>query len=366
MPATDSLLPPLPAGLTADWLTQVLHQAGLPRDARISAVQRSSVGDGVGMMSELSRLSLTWSKPSPALPATIIAKYASTNPMNRAAAMSFHVYEREVRFFLEADAQTSAHTPHFYFAKMQDEHYLLLMDDLDTHRVGSQAAGASLEDAALAIDELAKLHAPFWDNVGEFDWVPHIANSYHATSMATFANDGWDNMAHVFGDHLPESIRQRRDDILAAIPALQTRMDQRPITLIHGDYRLDNMLFGTKPEHDPVVIIDWQGPMRCKGIVDVALLLGQNAHIEVRRAHEHTLIRRYVDGLSALGVSYPFDQAWDDYLDALLYQWCYASTVTGTLDSTNPRSSAWMSQLVARQSAATLDHQLLTRLERFV
>lgn len=358
-------LPTMPNGLTADWLTATLQEAGLTKDARVVSVSRSSVGDGVGMMSELSRLNLSWSPPSSELPASVIAKYASTNPVNRAAANGFHVYEREVRFFAEINARTTARTPRCYFARLEAENYLVLMEDLGTYRVGSQAAGAGLVDTQLAIDQLARLHAPFWARVDDLDWVPHIHGSYHADAMVVMARNGWDNMVKVFGAQVPAAVRAGRDPLLAAIPTLQAQMDTGPITLVHGDFRLDNLLFGDVAGQDPVVILDWQGPLLCKGIVDVAVLLGQNTHIETRRAHEQALIRRYAELLQSMGVTYDFETAWEDYLDALLYQWCYCATITGALDSSNAASSAWMSQCVARQCAATIDHGLLVRLDRF-
>ena len=358
-----SLPEAMPGGLSPEWLNVAL--AGLPQGARITGVSRSGVGDGVGMMSELSRLHLTWEQPSPDLPTSLIAKYASTNPTNRAAANGFHVYEREVRFFREVDTRTTMRTPGWYFAKLEADNYLLLMEDLGDYRIGSQASGADLADTELAIDQLAQLHAPFWEKVDGLDWVPHIQGTYHADGLLMMATNGWDPMVRSFGEHVPDSVRAGRDQVLAAIPALQRQMDSGPITLVHGDFRMDNVLFGQKPGQDPIVILDWQGPLKAKGIVDVAVLLGQNSLIETRRAHERDLLRRYVNQLRSLGVSYSFESAWEDYLDALLYQWCYCATITGSLDGSNPKSMAWMSQCVARQSAATVDHHLYDRLAQF-
>ncbi len=317
------------------------------------------------MMSELSRLHLTWDKPSPDLPSSMIAKYASTNPTNRAAANGFHVYEREVRFFQEVDTRTTMRTPKWYFAKLEPDNYLILMEDLGDYRIGSQALGATLADTELAIDQLARLHAPFWEKVEGLDWVPHIQGSYHADGLIMMANNGWDPMVRAFGEHVPESVRAGRDVVLAAIPAMQKQMNTGPITLVHGDFRMDNLLFGQKPGQDPIVILDWQGPLKAKGIVDVGVLLGQNSLTEVRRANERALIQRYVDQLKAHGMRYDYATAWEDYLDALLYQWCYCATITGSLDGGNPKSVAWMSQCAARQSAATVDHDLYSRLPRF-
>ena len=256
-------LPQMPGGLTAEWLNDALFNSALlnskmanariPTTSRIIAVSQSGVGDGVGMMSELSRLNLTWSTPSPGLPTSLIAKYASTNPTNRAAANGFHVYEREVRYFLEVDAVTTMRTPRCYFARLESDNYLLLMEDLGEYRIGSQASGAGLDDTTLAIDQLARLHAPFWEKIEGLDWVPHIEGSYHAHALQMMATNGWDPMVHAFGEHVPASVRAGRDGVLAAIPALQKQMNTGPVTLVHGDFRMDNLLFGQQTGQDAQV-----------------------------------------------------------------------------------------------------------------
>ena len=93
---------------------------------------------------------------------------------------------------------------------------------------------------------------------------------------------------------------------------------------------------------------------------DVAILLGQSTQTEVRRGHEQDLLRRYLDGLASLGIAdYGFDEAWVDYRHAALYSWAYATVVSGTLDATNERGYAWMSQMIARQVAVTEDLDLI-------
>lgn len=358
MKALESL-PALPEGLTPEWLTAALHAAGVGLGARIEQVGFGTVGEGVGMMSELARLTLRWSSKVDGTPATIIAKYASTNPTNRAAGDGFHVYEREVRFFSELNARTTARAPLCHFARYQNGNYLVLMEDLGAYRTGSQAQGADLADAELAVDELARLHAPFWGRVEALDWVPTIFRSYHADALYSMAVGSWDKMVDTFAEHVPDSIRAAGPAIHAALPALQAAVNQGPATLIHGDFRLDNLMFGAAPEHDPIIILDWQGPLRARGIVDVAVLLAQNVHVPVRRQHERALIQRYTRRLAELGVSYGEAEAWRDYRVALMYLWCYCTTITGGLDGSDPRAYAWMSQCVARQCAATLDHDLL-------
>ena len=349
------MIPDSPRGLTPAYLTDRLHQANcLPVDARVVEVREQTVGDGTGMMAEISRLLLSYSGDRGSAPDSIIAKYASANETNRAVANAFQLPLRETRYASDLDHLTSARTPLTYASLLDGDRFLILMEDLGDYDVGSQVLGADLRQTEIAIDELAKLHSAFWNKVDALDWVPGIAGSFHADNMATGANAGWDNMVNLFS--VPTSVSQYRDRFLAAIPVLQRERMTDPVTLVHGDFRMENLLYGNRAEHDDVVIIDWQGPLKARGMFDVALFLGQSTTTEVRRAHERDLLERYREGLLAGGVTDLSEtEAWDDYLRCVLYDWVYTAVVAGTLDATNEIAFSWMSKMVERQVAASED-----------
>ncbi|MEM1231909.1 MAG: phosphotransferase [Pseudomonadota bacterium] len=347
-------LPQMPEGLTPAWLTVVLRERGLPAQAEITAVAQEQLGDGTGMMSEIARLRLTIKGEAPEFPRTLVAKFPSRNPVNRESAMGYRVYEREVRYFQELDAQTDARSPQIYFVDREADNFLILMADMGDYAVGDQATGGTLAQTELMVDALARLHGGFWGQVDALDWVPGIAGSYHADTMLALCELGWQNMTERFPDQLPTAIAGQGAAFFAALPGLQARMAEAPITLLHGDFRMENVLFGTQANHEPVVIIDWQGPLLGKGMVDVALMLAQSTQSAVRSAHERALIARYVGELVKVGVSdYDQAQAWHDYREAVLYNWVYVAVVSGTLDVHNERAFAWMSQMVARQAVAS-------------
>ncbi len=351
----------MPSGLTPKWLTEALRATGLlAQDAAIEALEVRQVGAGVGMMSELSRLVPAYSGLAGEAPASFIAKYPSRNPTNRQIAMDFNLYEREVRYFAELDPLTTAACPATYLTVLDGDNFLILMEDLADYRVGDQIVGATLEETELAIDELAKLHAAFWQQVDAIAWIPHVCGSQHARNMQAGTASGWEPMAAVFGDFLSAPVLAARADIQRSVAPLQAALDRPPITLAHGDFRMENLLYGTAPEHHPMAIIDWQGPLLGRGMQDVALLLGQSTQTEVRRRHERILLERYVDGLARLGVrGYRLEEAWQDYRRAHLHNWAYTTVVAGTLDVGNERAFAWMSQMIARQVAVTEDLGLL-------
>jgi len=113
-----------------------------------------------------------------------------------------------------------------------------------------------------------------------------------------------------------------------------------------------------------VAVIDWQGPLKGRGMFDVALFLGQSTKVEVRQSHEKQLLQRYLDGLISRGITgLSFADLWKDYQSCMLYDWVYAAVVAGTLDSTNEKSFAWMSQMIARQVAASDDLDVFGLLE---
>ena len=86
--------------------------------------------------------------------------------------------------------------------------------------------------------------------------------------------------------------------------------------LVHGDYRLDNLMFHPDGR---LWAVDWQTlslglPMR-----DVAFLLATGLTADARRRHERDLVVGYHRHLEALGVAgYPAEECWDDYRFAML------------------------------------------------
>ena len=322
----------------------------------MSSVAHEQLGDGTGMMAEITQLTLTYSGSPGAAPGSLIAKFASRNETNRGVANAFNLPERETRFASELARRTSIRTPKTYYSGTDEDRFLILMEDLTDYEVGDQAAGADLPRSELAVDELAKLHAPFWEKLDGLDWVPGVANSYHAEAMLGMSASGFDGVVEKFGDYLSERFISLRERYLAAVPSLQAQMNEPPVTLVHGDYRMANFLFATRPEHDQIVVLDWQGPLLARGMNDLALFLGQSTQTQVRRDHLQALVERYAAGLEQKGVP-PLDRTalWHDFRVGVLYSWVYVFAVAGTLDVHNEAAYAWMARMVARQTAISED-----------
>ncbi len=343
----------IPASLdaiTAGWLTQCLGGGSLKK------FTLEPMGAGVGMMSAMSRIHLDW-EDGEGKPDSVVVKLASDNDTNRGVAEQFNLYLKEVRYYRELAPKTDRISPTIYASALDDDQsFFLLMEDVSDYRMGSQVDGANQEEAGLCVDLLSTLHASFWNDIESVQWLPHMSHSDNARNMAAGCDVGWAQLMDYFGEFVPASIQARKDDYLASITSLQEQLDVAPRTLIHGDFRMDNMLFGQAPDHEPLLVVDFQGPLKGSGIQDMGYLMGHSVQSEVRRAHEKAFIQRYVDGLAARGVQdYGFDQAFEHYRVAILYSWTVAVVIAGTMDPTNERGFAWMSRMVERNGIAIDD-----------
>jgi hypothetical protein len=356
--------PTKPAEVTSAWLTTSLRAAGaIGPDDTVTGFSSSPIGEGVWMLGEIVRLELQYeSEPGP-LP-SLVAKFATPTEANRAVAMTFRMYEREVRFFRDLADRVSEGIPDSYAAEIDlgNGDFVLLLQDLADYRPGDQVAGCGVRDAELGIDAMAELHAAWWDagRHPELAWVPTVDGELHRVGMVAGTRAGWEPFVAGFGHLVAPEIVEAGPRYLAGADELHLRMGRGPQTLIHGDFRLDNLLFGTEPDHYPIALVDWQGLIVSKGAHDLAYLLSQNLDTEARRKHERELGARYHQALSDAGVeSYTAEGCWDDYRLASLWLFEYAVVIGGTLDPANERGTAFMTGLIERSSATIMDLELL-------
>lgn len=303
-----------PEGVTPDWLTAVLRGAGRVRDAEVVGFTTEPVG--TGQMGDSVRYRLEWSAPEPDAPDSVVVKFASADERSRATGIAMRTYEVEVRFYQQLAHRVHARTPRCDYADVDTATgaCTLVLEDLAPAEQGDQITGCSPDQAAIALLELAKLHAPLWDDA-ELESLPWL----HRTSLDSVEIGAqllpvlFTGFVERYGDRLDDDVltlgerfAPRVRDYLAA--------QHRPWTVQHGDYRLDNLLFGTAAGGDPLAVVDWQTVVHGPGLADVSYFLGAGLRPEARRSHEHDLVREYHAALRGLGVDgYDWATCWADY-----------------------------------------------------
>ena len=303
-----------PEALTPGWLTQALRAGGvLDPSSEVAAVEATPIG--TGQMCDSLRLQLAYGSMADG-PPTLVAKLPAADPTSRATATSLRSYELEVRFYQQLAADLPMRTPRCHYADIDVEaaDFILLLEDLAPARQGDQLAGCTTEEAAVAVAELPKLHAPRWGDpsLGSIEWL-HRDPAARQAFMAELLPVLHDGFRTRYADRIDDEVAQSCDALFGRLGEhLGTR--RAPATIVHGDYRLDNLLFGGLDGGVPVAVVDWQTVGTGSAMDDVAYFLGAGLLPEDRRATEEALVHDYLDRLHEAGVEgYGWDACWEDY-----------------------------------------------------
>jgi hypothetical protein len=304
-----------PDQATPEWLTAALVASGrAPAHARITDVSATVIGRG--KVGQNVRFTLDWEGAAPPeVPASVVGKFASDDPTSRQAGLMTGTYLREVSFYREVAPRVAMSIPGCHVAELDATSgaFVLLFDDITPAESGDQVAGCTLTQAEAAMDELARLHAGFWGDrsLEGGEWLVRRGADGGAGLVALyemFVGSFLDR----FGPRLsPEAVRVVEAFTPLVGPWIATDAD--PLTLLHGDYRLENMLFATSPELAPLTVVDWQTPSLGPGPSDAAYFLGAGLPTEMRRTHERDLLERYRQGLVAGGVDLSTGACWASY-----------------------------------------------------
>ncbi len=363
MSTTDSVpLPRLMSDVTPAWLTAALQAAGL--DVEVASVDATPLGVGIGMMSGLQSLVLSYSRGEG--PERLVLKMPAENDVNRAVADLYHLYARETLFYRDVAPKSSAYTPTVYRADLEGDNFVLLMEHLTDYTLGDQVKGCTLEETQGGVAWLARHHASLWGQTDDpmFAFLPMVSPSYSSEGLAQGCAFGWDPMTELFSHVVPPRIAALKDRYLAALPKLFDWMATPPLTVVHGDFRMDNLFFGSRPGQEPLIAVDWQGSLRGRASQDIAYFFSGSLPVDIRRQHERALINQWHAGLVAGGVTgFSADDAWEDYRKAMLYVWIMAVVIAGTLDPTNERGREWISVMLERSIAAIDDLDLVSLMD---
>jgi hypothetical protein len=294
-----------PAEVDAGWLTDALR--GASGGATVVGFERERIG--TGLVGQCVRFTLTWDEPG-AGPTSVVGKFPSPEPRSRERGRTGGEYLREVRFYQRLAGRAGLRLPRCHLAVLDERtcDFTLLLDDLAPAVQGDQMAGCTPEQAADALDQAALLHAAYWaDPV--LDDEPCLRRSPgYAEAVGQLLTAVWPGFLAGYGDALPPGGAALGERFVRALPAWSAR-DAAPRCLVHGDYRVDNMMFGP----DGVTVVDWQTVQQGAAAADVAYFLGASLTVADRRAHEDELLVRYHARLRAAGVDRRLDALREDY-----------------------------------------------------
>ncbi len=358
-------IPDGPDALTSAWLTDALRSTGVIGEQRVAGVAASLISEGVGFIGRVARVRLDYDRDVASAPASLIAKFPATEPAARGIGVALRFYENEIRVYEQLTHHVPLRTPQRYYGDMRLEtnEFILLIEDVapiqgesSNARIGDQVAGCSVADAARIVPQLAAFHAHFWESplLKQFGWMPYYNDPCHHHAQTSY-RQAWPPFQTFVGDRLPAPVREAGERLNDSVVYLQDLLSEPPITIMHGDFKLDNLVFPASGA-DGVIVLDWQITSRGRGAFDLGYFLCTSLSPSDRAAHEHDLIRSYVDALAAGGVrGYGVDACMRDYRLAALFRMVYTVILIGSLDVGNERGLALFNALLERNTAALMD-----------
>ncbi|AGB23965.1 putative aminoglycoside phosphotransferase [Mycobacterium sp. JS623] len=280
-----------PTDLTAEWLTAAL---GVP--VREFAFERI----GTGQMSECYRVDLSYTDGGDG-PNSVVLKVAATDSVSRQTGHALGLYEREVRFYTDIAPGIDGPIAPCHHAGFNTETgaFHLLLGDAGPAVVGDEICGATVEQAMLALSELGRVHAPLLGDaaIANADWLNRESPMRQALIGQLYAG-----FVDRYRERIAPEHRAVCERLVASFDAYvaSESVPERPHGLVHGDYRLDNMLFGESGAERPLTVVDWQTVAWGPAMTDVAYFLGCALPDERRREHYDALLRAYHDALGGL------------------------------------------------------------------
>ncbi len=339
------MIPTHPDAITPDWLATTLGRpAGALRGFAVAPV-------GTGQMCDSFRLTLDWADQGDA-PASIIAKCPSADPSSRDVAKRLGNYVLEVNWYRSLAGQVPVARPDCAFAAIDDNEvdFLLLLADLAPARQGDQLAGASAGQLGVAIDQAAALHGALWNSpaLADIGWLHRdnapIIRALFPTMVGAFV-DRYTGRLDADCLALGPRIVDRLDSYLTRTPSAPT--------LVHGDLRVDNILFA--PDISSCWVVDWQTIGIGSGATDVAYLVGTSiADPDERAIADRPAFDRWVDALVKQGAPADREALWTDYRIGALSGYFMAVFASMSVERTERGDEmfAVMAERPARQALA--------------
>lgn len=316
--------------VTSEWLTAVLQTRGI--DGQVTAFSSNSIG--TGQVGENVRFELTGDGD---IPRSVVGKFPSVDPVSRQTGIDLLNYKREVHFYQNLQHKVAIQTPKVFYAEIDDasHDFVIMMEDLAPGIQGDQLAGCMEDQARLAMEQLAHLHGPVWADSSIVDGdIVSGRTQESAEAMAQL----YEGLSPGFLQRYETRLTADEKEMVQLVGKLMMQYGSNytgDSTLIHIDYRLDNMMFGGPY---PLTVVDWQSLASACALNDASYFMGTSVIEDSRRELDEPLLQHYFDTLSRYDVSLTWDDCWKYYRQhapAGLIMAVIASMIVGETDRGN-------------------------------
>jgi hypothetical protein len=350
-------IPSTPEEVTADWLASVLGDGVAIRSVELSPV-------GTGQTGAAYRAVVEYDANPAGLPASFVVKLPSQDPEVREKVGVG--YKTEHGFYTELADKVRVPMPRAYHCDTANEgiDFVLVMQDLSPAVQGDEVTGCSVHAARLAADAIAGLHAPFWCDPAIADF-PHVVIPRATKEVAEGVGEAVRMAADItlrdFSAQLGSQDCQTLDAAANATAAWLQLVPER-FSVLHGDYRLNNVLFA--PDESWINVVDWQSTTIGLPARDLAYFVVSGLDDELRAEHERDVVQAYHASLLRHGVTdYDAETCWRDYRLGVLHLNLIATLGFAFTSTPTHRSEIMMQTLFRKSCRAIRELEVLELVE---
>jgi hypothetical protein len=303
-------IPRYPGDVTPDWLSTVLSD-GRPH---VDVSEVDVVAIGTGQTGATYRVTAGYTTNPGDLPKTFVIKLPAQDDTVRERVTIG--YRSECAFYATVADRVRVPTPQCFYCEITEDalDYALLLADQAPAVQGDQIAGCGEQEARLTVAALAGLHGPSWCDPFWLD-LPGLAfprpDEASANGLGEVAKMSADITLQKLGDRMSPEDRETFTTAMGLVtPWLLGEVDR--FALLHGDYRLDNLLFD--PDRTRVTVVDWQTLGVGLPARDLAYFTATSLNSQLRQTIEKDLVDEYYRTLLDYGVTgYDPETCWRDY-----------------------------------------------------
>ena len=343
--------PTIPSGasaVTADWMQHALAAGDGCDVPPIRELTVERIGTGLGLLADLLRCHLTYQERAgqPGAearlkgPATVIVKLPSSEAKSRRLCKQFELYKRECHYYQRLATHVPLRTPTLLYGDYEprSDRFVLVLEDLGAMATADQIVGATAEQAKRAVRGIATLSGHYWNKVDQ----PALSGSraelspkYRPLVQIVYLSNLVRTM-RIFGDMISNGAKRTLETYGPHVAEHMGVLAAGPLSLAHGDFRLDNMFFG---DDEDFAVIDWQVSGIQSGLYDVAYFMGTSVTTGVRRQVEREALMEFHDIVCGMGTSgFTFEDCWRLYRHNSLGRAITAIITCGGLDLNDERS----------------------------
>ena len=345
--------------ITAEWMQQALAAGGASDFPEIEALEIEKLSDVTNALGNLFRCRLIARGGVAAHPASVIVKIPTSNALAFRLARWMSLHRREYVYYRDIAPHSHVRVPSLFYGDLdaRSHRFVLVLEDLGGMEAIPQVDGVGVARARHAIREIARFQGQFWEAFDD----PALA------ACGAFLTAGESRIMQTlylltlpvalerFGDLFATDTRRQAEAFGSRIVAHFAAVAEGPKTIVHGDFRGDNVLFGAEGQDD-FAVIDWQGCGIGCGMHDVAFFLATSVSVDDRRRIEHDAVGEYHDIVCRMGAkNVTREDCWRSYRQNMLNSLMAMVIGAGGIDMSDQALANQTRELLGRTLTALED-----------